>query len=81
MGTKIQKFLAKLAAQDLAKIITAIEKIKAGDFTGLNVKPLKGHKGCFRIRIGRVRIICKISKAGYEILHITNRDDQTYRNY
>jgi len=81
VSDKIQKFLAKLSSRELEKILAVTVRIQAADFGGLNIKPMKGHKGFFRVRVGRVRIIFKLTAKGYEIIHITNRDDQTYRDF
>lgn len=54
---KIDKFLAKLnkkQRQRLAKIFADIRLLKVGQY---DVKSLKGEKGFFRLRDGKIRII------------------------
>lgn len=80
MADRIKKFLKSLNAKDLAKVHEAAGVIAAGDFSRVNVKALKGKPGYLRIRVGRVRIIAKRIDGGYEIVHITNRNEKTYKD-
>ena len=81
MTGKIQKFLAKLNAKELEQISSAVENIEHGHLDGLNIKPIRGKKGFYRVRVGRTRIIYRFTEKDNEIIHITNRDDQTYRDF
>lgn len=80
MSDKIKKFLAKLSSKELATIREALRQIANADLTGLDVKSLKGKSGYIRIRVGRVRIICRQVDDEYEVLHITSRNKKTYKN-
>lgn len=80
MSDKIKKFLAKLSAKELARVREALRQIASGDLDGLDVKSLKGKLGYIRIRVGRVRIICRQVDEDYEVLHITNRNEKTYKD-
>ena len=80
MSTKLEKFLAKLAGAQLANVIAIIDKIIANDLSQLDCKILKGKKGMYRVRAGRVRIIFFRTAPKNEILHISFRDDQTYQD-
>jgi mRNA-degrading endonuclease RelE of RelBE toxin-antitoxin system len=79
MSDKTKKFLAKLSAKELARVRAALQHIALGELETLDVKALKGKPGYIRIRAGRVRIICKQVHDGYEVLHITNRNEKTYK--
>lgn len=81
MSDKIQKFLAKLPAPELEKILAVIVGIKKTQLDGLDIKPIKGKKGYFRARVGRVRIIYRLTASGNEIVHVTNRNEKTYRDF
>ncbi|MEK9133114.1 MAG: hypothetical protein AAB606_05425 [Patescibacteria group bacterium] len=65
---KIQKFLEILA------------DIRAWKIKTYDVKPLKGHKGVFRLRKGRIRIVfAKGEKIGI-VINIDYRKD-VYKNF
>lgn len=81
MSDKIQKFLAKLTPKERQSILQIMTSIHANKLSGINVQPLKGHKGYFRTRTGRVRIIFRLNGNSYEIIQVSNRDDQTYRDF
>lgn len=80
MSDKIKKFLAKLSARDLSRVRDALCLIESGDLSDLDAKSLKGKSGYIWIRVGRIRIICLQRGGDYEILHITNRNEKTYKN-
>ncbi len=79
MSDKLKKFLTRLSAKDLARVRMALMLLQSGDLSRLDVKALTGKPGFIRVRVGRVRIICKRLDEGYEILHITNRNEKTYK--
>lgn len=80
MSDKVKKFLAKLNSQELLRVSAVVDQIVDNDMTKLDAKALKGKAGYIRVRVGRVRIICKQVNGGYEVLHITYRDERTYKN-
>ncbi len=80
MSDKIKKFLHKLSAKELARVREALQHIVQGNLDALDVKSLKGKPGYIRVRVGRIRIICRLVGNEYEVLHITNRDEKTYKN-
>ncbi len=80
MSDKAKKFLAKLSTKELARVRAILSKIANDDRAGLDVKSLKGRPGYIRIRVDRVRIICLKVGGEYEVLHITNRNEKTYRD-
>ncbi len=80
MSDKIKKFLGKLSARELARVREALRCIAQGNLDMLDVKSLKGKPGYVRIRVGGVRIICQLVGGEYEVLHITNRNERTYKD-
>ena len=48
-----QKFIEKLPLNERRRIVEAIEKLPGGE----DIKPLKGHPGMLRLRVGNYRII------------------------
>ena len=58
------------------EILVGIEK---GEFTGLNIKKLKGRKDIFRVRKRVIRIIFQKTDADIFVLSIERRSDRTYR--
>ncbi len=80
MSDKLKKFLARLSTKDLARVSVALALLQAGDLSTLDVKVLTGKPGFIRVRVGRLRIICRRRSAGYEIIHIANRNENTYKD-
>ena len=82
MADKIKKFLQKLSRRQLAYLLPYIEKIEANDLDGLDVKPIKGHKGVYRVRAGGYRIVFRpTGEHSSNLLFVGKRDDQTYRDF
>ena len=48
-----RKFIEKLPLNERRRIVEAIEKLPGGE----DIKPLKGHPGMLRLRVGNYRII------------------------
>lgn len=48
-----KKFIDKLPANEKRRIVSAIERLPAGE----DIKSLKGHPGILRLRVGDYRII------------------------
>jgi len=81
MSDKIAKLLAKLSQKDLVRINLVLEKIKQLNFEGLDIKASKTHKGLFRVRVGRYRIIFEHKDKNIVIKKIDRRDESTYRDF
>lgn len=71
------KFIKKQAKQEQLRIYNAIEKLPNGD-----TKPVQGHKGFYRLRVGDYRIIYTIDNGQYIICIVDagNRGD-IYKRY
>ncbi len=81
MADKIAKLLAKLPPKQLVAIKLAVAKILSGDYSGLDVKMLKGQKGVFRVRVGNYRVIFKVVDKKQRIVAIDRRNEKTYRDF
>jgi len=73
MSDKIKKFIATLDAKTKEKIIQKIEALLNDPFEQKNIKKLSGSKDFYRLRIGDIRIIYKITKNQVEIIDIDYR--------
>lgn len=79
---KIEKILKKLSAKEQQAMMLLIEQLK-DDYRKIpGIKPLKGKRGFYRVRVGRYRIIFAVhSKTKeVEIRRITKRDEKSYKN-
>lgn len=77
---KLTKFLSKLSQRDRDGLLSVMEDLLIGDFTGLTVKKLVGHADLFRVRKGRFRIIFRQNEHGIFIEKVEKRDEKTYKN-
>lgn len=71
------KYIKKQNKQEQERILKAIYKLPDGD-----TKPVQGHKGFYRLRVGECRIIYTIDNGKYIICVIDagNRGD-VYKRY
>ena len=78
----IAKALLILSTQERKAIKAILLKIKAGAFSGFDLKKLKNCDDIFRIRKGKLRIIFKKSTDGQcLILAIERRSENTSKKY
>ena len=78
---KIDKFLARLDAAQRQKVLILVERIKKGNFSGLDMRKLQGSLSMYRVRIGRVRIKFVMDASGIWIFDIDSRNENTYRDF
>lgn len=77
---KIEKFLRKLSNREQEAMLLLIQQIK-GDFSKVpGLIKLKGVPNTYRVRLGNYRIIFRKTTADIEVIRITNRNEQTYKN-
>ncbi len=76
---KIQKALSKLTSREKNTVKLILEKIQNRNFSGLDVKKLKGRDNIFRVRKGSLRIIYRLDKKDIFILTIERRSENTYK--
>jgi mRNA-degrading endonuclease RelE of RelBE toxin-antitoxin system len=82
MADKIEKFLKKLSRKEFELFESLLLDIRNDQLENLDVKPLKGLQGIYRVRKGQIRIIFSKKTTGLVIiLELARRDDQTYRNF
>jgi mRNA interferase RelE/StbE len=77
---KILKFIKKIDPKDANKIADVLERLVDNDLKNLDIKKLKGSKDIFRVRFGKYRIIYT-NDGDIKILEISQRDENTYKNY
>ncbi|MFA6528056.1 MAG: hypothetical protein WCT46_00775 [Candidatus Gracilibacteria bacterium] len=70
---KIQKFLAKLSAKERELVAVLIKRAICGQLNGLDVKKLKGFKGLYRIREGKIRVVFEKSVLGNKVVNVDFR--------
>ena len=75
---RVTKFLKKLTPKERKITEEIIVRVSAHDFSGLDIKKLKGVKNIFRIRKGNIRIIFLKDGVRISILSIERRSDTTY---
>lgn len=63
---RAKKFLDNLSLGERMRIVKEIEKLPAGN----DIKPLKGHDGLLRLRVGKYRIIYSIDNSRWIIIVI-----------
>ena len=63
---RAKKFLDNLSLSERMRIVKEIEKLPAGN----DIKPLKGHDGLLRLRVGKYRVIYYIDHGKWIIIVI-----------
>lgn len=77
---KIEKILRKLSRKEQEAMLLLFKQIKK-DFSIIpGVMKLKRHKDLYRVRMGNYRIIFKVTSGDIEIMKISRRNEQTYKN-
>jgi len=75
-----QKFLKRLSKKEFVAVEEVLQKILARDTTDLDVKKLSGYKDVYRVRAGTVRVIFLDTGDHTEVLEISRRSEDTYKN-
>lgn len=75
---KAKKFIDGLPQNDRRRVVSAIEQLPNGS----DIKPLKGHEGLLRLRVGSYRIIYTVDH-GELIVYVIDADNrgQIYNRY
>ena len=73
-----KKFIDRLPADERKRVVDAIEKLPNGE----DIKPMKGHSGLLRLRVGEYRIIYSVDNGELTVyvLDVGNRG-QIYKRY
>lgn len=77
---KIQKFLEILSKKERTQLARILANIRLWKIGAYDVKPLKGHKGVFRLRKGKIRIVFAKGEKIDIIINIDYRKD-AYKNF
>jgi len=80
MVDKIKKIFQKMSPKEKLTVKLVVQQAYLDHNKVPNLKKLNGYKDLYRIRVGRFRIILKISKKLVKITQIKKRDDNTYKN-
>lgn len=78
---KIQKELKKLSPKEKRWVGNILFQLEQGDFLGLNIKRLKGHRDIFRVRKGDIRIIYRVAGKENYVLAIERCSEKTYKDF
>lgn len=75
---KAKKFIDGLPKNDRARLAAAIEELPNGS----DIKPLKGHEGLLRLRVGDYRIVYSVDH-GELIVYVIDADNrgEIYKRY
>lgn len=77
---KIEKFLALLSKNERGVLSAILSDIQSGKLKGYDIKSLKGYKGFFRLRKGKVRVVFVKTESGNNVVvNIASRKD-VYKN-
>lgn len=75
---KAKKFIDELPKNDRIRLAAAIEELPNGS----DIRPLKGHEGLLRLRVGNYRIIYTVDN-GELVVYVIDADNrgQIYKRY
>lgn len=77
---KIEKLFRKLTKKEQEAMFLLLRQLKI-DFSKIpGLIKLTGHQNLYRVRMGNYRIIFKTTQKDIEIMKITGRNEQTYKN-
>ncbi|MDE2001093.1 MAG: hypothetical protein KGI60_00835 [Patescibacteria group bacterium] len=76
---RLKKLLARFTPKERAEIGSLLTRILSFDWTGLDVKRLKGYREYYRIRKGDLRIVYRVADREVFVLTIERRSETTYR--
>lgn len=79
MTDQVAKFIGRLTPKQRLWVINIIRKIRDNKFTGLDIKPLSEHKGWYRCRTGKIRIVFVKTSAGTNIIYAVAFRSQIYK--
>lgn len=71
-----RRYLEKLPLTDRQRILDALLILETGDFTGIDVKPLKSRSG-WRLRVGDYRVLFLVDRENkvFVVTRIGSRGD------
>ena len=73
-----KKFIDRLPQSEKQRVVSAIEQLPSGE----DIKPVKGHKGLLRLRVGDYRIIYRVDNGRLIVLVIdAGNRGEIYKRY
>ena len=79
--TRIEKQLRAIPGPYRERVFSALERIIARDFAGLDRLQLKRHECIYRVRVGHYRIIYFDDGQNIAFQAIRRRNEATYRDF
>ena len=76
---KIEKALGRLSAKERDHVKDILKRLHAKEYSGLDIKKLKGRNDIFRVRKGDLRILYRVQDEHIFILVIERRSEKTYK--
>lgn len=76
-----QKFLKRLDSKEFVIVEKILRRILVRDTSNLNIKKLSGYRDIYRVRTGDIRIIFLDTGNYTEVLEISRRNEQTYKDF
>lgn len=77
---QIEKILKKLSKKEREAFLLLMFQLKKDYEKIPGIKKLSGYKNIYRVRVGKYRIIFKSKDKYAEIIRISKRNEQTYKN-
>ncbi len=76
-----QKFLKRFNDKEFDAVEKILQQILIRDTTDIDIKKLSGYRDIYRVRHGNIRIIFLDTGNYTEVLEISRRSEQTYKNF
>mgnify|MGYP001077659781 CR=1 FL=1 len=71
MSDKIQKFLQTLPFKVKKELLAKLQEIQSKGLSSGDIKPYKGQKGWYRLRVGKIRVLFVLKD---QVLHVQDID-------
>lgn len=78
---QVEKQLRKMPRPEREWVMDVMEQITQRNFSGLNLKQMKGVYCIFRVRVGNYRIIYFDDGKTIEFLAVRRRNESTYDDF
>ena len=76
---EIEKMLRKMNKKERQAMLLLMLQVKKNPKKVPGIKKLAGKYGLFRVRLGKYRLIFRISRKNADIVRISKRNEGTYR--
>lgn len=78
---QLHKMLARLRKSERDAVFDALKFLAIGKTEQLDIIPLKGRKGKYRVRIGALRLIVEKRGETFRARYLFRRSEKTYRDF